>query len=217
MHLHRRAILCGIPLALAGCAARQVWAPDDVVARAIYRDPTSPHLTLYTMKNTGSGSGAHSALLINASQRVIFDPAGSFVQNRMPERNDVLFGVTPQLEAFYISYHARVTYFVLGQTVQVAPDVAELALRLALANGPVPKAHCARATSRLLRQLPGFGAIRQTWSPNRLSNDFATLPDVTAREYREDDAADKSLAAAQINAALSPAAPNPDITPQFLR
>ena len=201
--MYRRQFIVGLPLALSACAASEVWAPDDVVSRAIYRDPSAAYLTLYTMKNVGSDSGAHSALLINASQRVIFDPAGSFEQNRMPERNDVLFGASPLLEEFYVSYHARVTYYVIGQTAQVAPDVAARALQLALANGPVPQAHCARSTSRLLRQLPGFTDFRQTWDPNRISEDFAQLPNVTSRRFHESDEDDKSIAAARINAALT--------------
>jgi len=201
--MYRRQFIVGLPLALSACSATEVWAPDDVVSRAIYRDPSAAYLTLYTMKNVGSDNGAHSALLINASQRVIFDPAGSFEQNRMPERNDVLFGASPLLEEFYVSYHARVTYYVIGQTAQVPPDVAERALKLALANGPVPQAHCARSTSRLLRQLPGFADFRQTWDPNRISEDFAQLPNVTSRRFHESDEDDKSIAAARINAALT--------------
>ena len=201
--MQRRLFLIGAPLALAACTGQEVWAPDDIVSRAIFRDPDNSYLTLFTMKNNGSGNGAHTALLINASQRVIFDPAGSFVQSRMPERNDVLFGVTPELEQFYISYHARVTYHVVAQQVPVTPEVAEQALQLALANGAVPQAQCARSTSRLLRQLPGFETVRQTWSPNRISDDFAALPGVQTREYHEDDPDDKRIAAAQINAALS--------------
>ncbi|WP_019953544.1 hypothetical protein [Yoonia vestfoldensis] len=201
--MQRRFFLIGAPLALSACAGQEIWASEDVVSRAIFRDPDNSYLTLYTMKNNGSGNGAHSSLLINASQRVMFDPAGSFVQNRMPERNDVLFGVTPELERFYVSYHARVTYYVVGQKVPVSPEVAERALQLALANGAVPQAHCARATSRLLGQLPGFDGISQTWWPNRLSDDFAKLPGVETREYREDDTDDKAVAAARINAALT--------------
>lgn len=200
--MQRRDFLIGLPLALSGCAAPSVWAPDDVVSRAIYSAPGPKYLTLYTMKNIQSDNGAHTALLINASQRVIFDPAGSFEQDLMPERNDVLFGVTPRLEEFYVSFHARVTYYVTGQKVLVEPEVAERALNLALTAGPVPKANCARFTSRLLRQLPGFEATRQTWSPNRIEEDFAKLPGVETRQYREDDSADKSVAAAQIRAAL---------------
>lgn len=201
--MDRRSFLVGLPLALSACTAQEVWAPDDVVSRAIYREPGRSYLTLYTMKNIGSDNGAHTALLINASQRVMFDPAGSFNQDLMPERNDVLFGVTPRLEQYYASFHARVTYYVIGQTVDVTPEVAEQALNLALVSGPVAQANCARVTSRILRQLPGFAGIRQTWGPSRVSEDFAKLPGVVTREYRESDADDKSVAAAQIKAALT--------------
>ena len=200
--MDRRRFLIGLPLALAGCAAQEVWAPDDVVSRAIYREPGRKYLTLYTMKNVGSDSGAHSALLINASQRVLFDPAGTFQQQVMPERNDVLFGVSPRYETLYVSFHARETFYVIGQTVDVTPEVAEQALNLAMQLGPVPQANCARVTSRLLRQLPGFGSIRQTWGPNIVAEDFGKLPGVETLEYREDDADDKTIAAAEIAAML---------------
>jgi hypothetical protein len=201
--MDRRSFMIGLPLALSACSPQQVWAPDDVVSRAIYRDEGPKHLTLYTMKNNGSGNGAHSALMINASQRVIFDPAGSWVQEQMPERNDVLFGVSPELEAYYISFHARVTFYVLGQRIQVTPEVAEQALNLALDAGPASQANCTRYTSRLLRELPGFEGLRQTWFPNTLSDDFAQLPGVVSREYRESDADDKTIAARQIDAAIT--------------
>ncbi len=200
--MDRRSFLIGLPLALSACSATEVWAPEDVVARAIHREPGRSYITLYTMKNVGSGNGAHSSLLINASQRVLFDPAGSFKQEVMPERNDVLFGVTPRLEKFYVSFHARSTYYVVGQTVEVSPPVAEQALGLALVSGPVAQANCARVTSRILRQLPGFERVRQTWGPGRILEDFATLPGVTTLEYREDDADDKTLALAEISAIL---------------
>ena len=38
--------------------------------------------------------------------------------------------------------------------------------------------------------------------PNRIEEDFAKLPGVVTREYRENDSDDKSVAAAQINAQL---------------
>lgn len=172
------------------------------MTRAVHRKPGNKYITLYTMKNVASGNGAHSSLLINASQRVLFDPAGTFKQDVMPERNDVLFGVTPRFEKFYVSFHARSTYYVVGQTVEVSPEVAEQALNIALISGPVAQANCARVTSRILRQLPGFEGIRQTWGPNRIQEDFAKLSGVTTVEYREDDADDKTLAAAEIAAIL---------------
>jgi hypothetical protein len=96
-----------------------------------------------------------------------------------------------------------VTFYVVGQTVEVSPEVAEQALNLALRAGPVPQSSCARVTSGMLRELPGFGGIGRTWFPNGLSADFGKLDGVETREYREDDADDKSIAAAEIRAALT--------------
>jgi len=155
------------------------------------------------MINVGSGSGAHSSLLVDASQRVMFDPAGSFVSSFIPERNDLLFGMSPRLESYYVSYHARSTFYVVGQRLVVSDAVAETALRLVLSNGAVPRAGCAIAVSKVLRQLPGFESIRRTISPTRIRDDFARLPGVIETEYRETDADDKSIAAAEIEAVLT--------------
>jgi hypothetical protein len=199
----RRRFVIGLPFALSACTSSKVWAPDDVVSQAIYREPGRHYITLYTMKKIRDDSGAHSALLINASQRVMFDPAGSWSQDVMPERNDVLFGVSPRLEQYYVSFHARITFYVIGQTVEVSEQVAEQALNSALVAGPVSQANCARVTSGLLRALPGFEAIDQTWFPNAIADDFAKLSGVATREYREEDADDKSVAAARIRANIT--------------
>ena len=110
--------------------------------------------------------------------------------------------MSPQIEDYYVSYHARETYYVEGQRVVVSADVAEQALRLALAYGPVGQGSCTRAASAILGQLPGFESIRSTLFPNALRNTFAMLPGVELTEYREADGDDKSVAAAQIDAAL---------------
>ena len=201
--MQRRAFLSMMPLALAGCAAESVWAPDDVISRAYTPGSGRPSLTLYTMRNVDNGGGAHSSLMIDASQRVMFDPAGTFRSPYIPERNDVLFGLSPEVEGYYVSFHARATFWVLGQKVEVPAAVAEEALRLALANGPVAEANCTRATSTLLSKLPGFSSIRTTWFPNALAEAFGALPGVVETEYRESDDDDKSIAQAQINMILS--------------
>jgi hypothetical protein len=200
--MHRRAFLAGAPLALAACSSEPIWAPDDVVNRAIYRTEGPRSLTLYTMKNVGSGSGAHTSLMVDASQRVLFDPAGSFHHPIIPERNDVLIGMSEALEQYYVSYHARETFYVVGQKVFVSPQVAEMALQLVMRNGAVAKANCTRATSAIVRQLPGFESVGGTWFPNSLEGYFAEIPGVITREYRENDADDKSIAAAEQDAAI---------------
>ena len=193
---HIRLALLTLPIvALAACGPGEpVWAPDDVVQRAAYRHDGPPAITLFTMKNTGSDNGAHTGLMVNGSQRVLFDPAGTFGHSSFPERNDVHFGITPRVRDFYITYHARETYYVQELRLEVSPEVAELALRLVQQAGPVPKAACTRETAAVLRQLPGFESIGTTLFPSRLAADFAELPGVTEVIHREDDPDDKTLA-----------------------
>ncbi len=181
----------GAMVFLAGCAAESVWAPDDAVARAAYRHDGPPRLTVYTMINNNSGGGAHTSLMINGSQRVIFDPAGSFKHDTIPERNDVLFGITPPVEDVYTRYHARKTYHVQIQRLDVSPELAERAIQLVKANGPVPSAQCSLATSRILGELfPG--QIRTSWFPRKTAEDFGKIPGVTEEKLYEYDGDDNS-------------------------
>lgn len=175
--------------ALAGCTgpAEPKWASDYDVARAVYVDDGPPSLTLFTVVNNKSGSGAHSALLVNGSQRVIFDPAGTWHHPHLPERNDVHFGMTDPIVDFYVDYHSRITYHTVIQEIEVSPEVAEIALREVMAYGAVPKAQCSKSVSEILGRIPGFEGIKHTWFPRQLSKSFAALPGVkTDRVYDND-------------------------------
>lgn len=179
-------------LTLAGCAGQRVWAPDEDVARAAYRHDGPPRLTLFTMINNRTGAGAHTSLMINGSQRVIFDPAGSFKHETLPERNDVVFGITPPVADVYTRYHARKTYHVKVQELDVSPAVAEAAIRAVMAYGAVPAAQCSRSTSTVLAGLPGFESITPTWYPVKLADQFGRLPGVREEELYEYDSDDNS-------------------------
>lgn len=190
----RKALLAlGMVAVLAGCSAGEsVWAPDDFVQRVAYRDPGPAKLTLFTMVSNTSGSGAHTSLMINASQRVIFDPAGSFKHPSLPERNDVVFGITPQVADVYTRYHARETYHVVVQELEVSPEVAEAVLQRAMAYGAVPKAHCTNSTSSILAGVPGFENIRVSYFPNKLAEQFGQISGVTEQVLYEYDSDDNS-------------------------
>lgn len=182
-------ILTGLAIAtlVAGCAADM--SPDrsiEEVQAAAYRAPGSS-IMLFTMVNNRTGSGGHSSLLINGSQQVIFDPAGSFRDVRMIERGDVLYGVTPGWLNAYKSAHARASYHVVSQAIPVTPAQAEEFLRLVQSNGAVPGAYCANATSGILRQVEGFEGIRRTFYPVQLMEQVAQLPGVQTERYFEDD------------------------------
>ena len=188
----RRVILCLIALiGLSACGAESVYAPQPAVdaARFVADPPTS--ITLYTVINNRSGAGAHTGLLINASQQVMFDPAGTWHHPRIPERNDVHYGITPRIVNFYIDYHARETFRVIEQTVVVSPQVAELVKQRAEAYGAVPKAQCSNSVSAILGGVPGFESIGSTWFPKKLSQEFGKLPGVRSRTIT-DDSADKN-------------------------
>jgi hypothetical protein len=204
--MKRRTFLLSAPLVLAACGGvtrEEILAPQSAIDRVAYVHPGPKKLTLMTMKNTGSDNGAHTGLLINASQRVLWDPAGTFGHSTIPERNDVHFGITPQLSELYISFHSRETFYTLIQELDVTPEVAELAMRLAIANGPTPKGRCSSHTSRMMGQLPGLESIRTSLFPNNLSDQFAQIPSVRSREYRENDSNDKDVAAAEIDRLLT--------------
>lgn len=200
-------ILAGLALlALMGCGAGAELRPNaspEVISSASYRHPGPTALTLFTMINNRTGQGAHTSLMINGSQRVIFDPAGSVRLSAVPQRGDVLYGITPAVADFYARAHARETFHVVIQTIEVSPEVAERALRLAMSNGSVASAQCALSTAAILRQLPGFEGIGSTWFPKRLMDDFESLPGVQTTKIFENDSDDKAVAIAQFEQALA--------------
>tara|TARA_R110000737_G_scaffold231991_1_gene245447 strand:+ start:1057 stop:1680 length:624 start_codon:yes stop_codon:yes gene_type:complete len=167
---------------LSGCAggpspdatsAPNTGTPD--VTRGAYHFDGPPSLTLITVRSNRTGSGGHTALMINADQRVIFDPAGSFHHPKIRREGDVLIGIDPAFYNGYKSMHARPTYNVVTQTVTVPASVAAKALSLAMARGSVGQARCAQSTSSILRQLPGFEGISSTFFPNALMNSFEAV------------------------------------------
>ncbi len=197
-------IACLLAATVAGCAGSQRPQADlaEISARS-YRDPGPSTLTLYTMISTRTGSGAHTSLMINGSERVIFDPAGSFRADVVPIKDDVLYGITPNVERAYRSSHARETHYARIQTVEVTPQQAEIALQIAKQSGPVAGAFCANSTAQLLQQVPGFEQIETTFYPVNLSDQFSQLPGVQTAEYRENDDADLQTGLAFNNAQLN--------------
>ncbi len=190
MRLHHLLAIGLLPLVLAACGgpAEPVWAPDDAVQKAVYRHEGPPKITLFTVINVRSGSGGHSGLLINGDQRLIFDPAGTFKLPFAPERNDVHFGMTENALKVYIDYHARQTWNVRAQELEVTPRQARILTRLVQEYGAVPKAQCTLAITRILKQVPGFESVKVTYFPNALAEKLEQFPGVQTRLITDDDA-----------------------------
>lgn len=173
-------LLAGLLVAasLQACTRDNVWASDEAVARAHYVDPGPPSITLFTSINTRNQSGAHAGLLINGSERVLYDPAGSWEVSSAPERHDLHYGMTPGHLASYVTFQGTAPFEVTVQTVYVSRAVADQAIAAAQAHGAANKAACTIAISSVLAEVPGFEGLPETYFPKALSRSFAELPGV---------------------------------------
>lgn len=174
----RRAFLAlALGLALAGCEIYQPATPDAIAA-ARYVSSEPPSITLLSMVNARNGRSAHSALLINGSQVVLYDPAGTFTHPDLPRANDVHYGMSPRYVDYYERYHARFSHFVHRQTVYVSRAEADAAIARAEAEGKTAKMHCALAVAAVLQPLDRFGHTRSSYFPEVLREDFARIDGV---------------------------------------
>ncbi|MFI0396589.1 hypothetical protein [Paracoccus jiaweipingae] len=178
-----------LTLGLAACGADNIYASDEAVRKARFVSDQPPSITLFTVIGIPRGEGAHSALMINGSQRVIFDPAGSWSHPAIPERHDVMYGITDNFKNFYVDYHARQTYWVAEDRILVSREVADAAIRAAEANGSVNKSFCANGTADVLRRVPGFEAAPSTFSPRKLRDWFLRQPGVVSKKHYDGDPA----------------------------
>jgi len=77
------------------------------------------------------------------------------------------------------------------QELDVSPELAERAIKLVMANGPVPNAACSFSTSRIMAELfPG--QVGRSWSPRKTAEDFGRIPGVREQELYEYDDDDNS-------------------------
>ncbi len=174
-----RLIAAGLAaLTLSGCVGEEVWAPDDAVARATYIVPGPPTVTLITSINTANNSGAHSALLIDGAQRLLFDPAGNWHNPGVPERNDVLFGMSPAYMDYYLAFQSAGVFEVRMQTIDVTPEIAAQLSQAVQAYGPVGPAFCSRSITEILSRTPGFTSISASFYPLNTMGQFGQLPGV---------------------------------------
>ncbi len=183
----RSICIFAVLVVLSACGTAPVYdSPEEVQRRAyVYDGP--PSLTLITMVSNSTGAGGHSSLMINASQRTMYDPAGRYNNSTVPEQGDLLYGITPEILKRYVSFHARDTHHVVLQTVEVSPAVAEQAFALAKQRGSSWDAMCSTNVTRILYNVQGFEHLRGSVFPARLMKNFGELPGVKTEQVYEYD------------------------------
>jgi hypothetical protein len=187
MGIRMRAALAVVAaLLVAGCSVYTPAAPEEIArARHVEGEPYS--VTLISMVSTRSGRSAHSALLINGSQQVLYDPAGTFTHPDLPRRGDIHYGVTPRYLDYYERYHARFSHYVQSQTIYVSRAAADQVLANAEARGPTPKMLCNTSIAAVLKPVPPFDGVRMSIFPEAAREDFARIPGVEDSFVYDDD------------------------------
>ncbi len=188
MRIPAIALFLGISLFISGCVNPNAGTalPEEIAASRV-ANPAPASITLLTMVNDRSEFGEHSALLINGSQQIIYDPAGSFRHSALPRRDDVVYGVTPRYADYYNSYHARFGYYVKVQKLEITLEQADAMIAASIARGSVPKLWCATAISDVLNDFPQFADIRPTFFPSAIMKRVANIPGIETSEVREND------------------------------
>ena len=187
MRLISAAALLGALLLGAGCANNSGTAPVEEISAAQFNNPAPASISLLTMVNARSDFGEHSALLINGSQQVIYDPAGTFRHSQLPRRDDMVYGITPRFADYYNSYHARFGFYVKIQTLDISREQADQMIATAQARGHVGKLFCASAVSDVLNDYPQFASIKETLFPGAIMKRVASLEGVNTTFVREND------------------------------
>ena len=178
-------------LYLVGCSTLPDLDPVTTIKTPGYRHPGGATVTLVSVVSKRSASAGHSALIVNGTQRIIFDPAGSLFHKSLKFQGDVIYDANPSVVDGYIDYHTRNTHDTVVQTVDVADAVAEDLLKRLLSRGYVWKSFCAQSSSTLLRATPGFENIWPTFSPQKLMNNFGKLEDVRLARFSQPGDVDK--------------------------
>lgn len=176
----------GLLLLLGGCAELVTSTPQAIEASR-YVSPEAPYVALLTMVDRDSGQGAHSALLVNGSQRVLYDPAGTFKTEVTTENADVIYGITPLALQAYEFFHARETTSFLEQKISVSRAEADAMIARMERQGPSPKFMCAINTAEILRDFDRFAHMPRSMQPTRLMKAFDAMPGVERREVFDDD------------------------------
>lgn len=175
---------------LMACEGSEKNAPiasSMEIQQAAYVSSLPNSITLMTMVKENGDFGEHSGLLINASQQVLYDPAGTFRHSTSPNARDVNYGMHPAMVEYYKSYHARRGYYVVAQEIQVSPEIAELIFQRAIAQGETAKLRCGISVSSVLNSLPMFANIPTTYYPGKIMQRFGEVPNVTTSYVYEDD------------------------------
>lgn len=180
-------IVLSMLVILTACADFENDDPTIVSSRA-YISEEAPYVALLTMVNDSGDHGEHSGILINASQTVLYDPAGSFrYEEQLARSRDIHYGMSPRMVDYYQRYHARFGYYVVTQKIYITAEEAEALFRKANEIGTTGQLRCGHSASSVLNSLPRFANIPTTYWPGKIRDAMAEVPGIETSYTREND------------------------------
>ncbi len=196
----RNFVLVSLAAGVAGCGRPSYRrATAEEVSRSFYSHDGPIELSLLSAVATLGNSSEHSALLINGSQRVIYDPAGTYDPAKEPSwyvhprKYDIHYGVNDLALRQYIVSHARIGYFVEQLSRRITLEQADRAIELCEERGETNFSLCAVSCSWVLQRLDGFETVKTSLFPQKIREDFMNLSDVSRTRYYQQDS-EKNIA-----------------------
>lgn len=164
---------------LQGCAGALYSNPPDVAKRDSYTAQTAPEIGLVTITHKPTQFMWHSALLINADERILYESGGYWIDSEDRRLGDVHYNLTDARLNDYVARRGNPKVWkVTLHRVDVSPEVAQEAKRRAEENQLVLAGFCAVGVAEVLKDLPGFDHIGHVLLPHDLTPRFDEIPGV---------------------------------------
>ncbi len=177
---------------LAGCAGIDPTTDAEFIkelrAETSYLPVNAPPSTTLVLAEHKGGSGAvHAALIVTGSERLIYDPSGSFTHPDTRRYGDVVYGASDEIVELFALHNADRNHDAVMRTIALESDEAEILLNSARTHGGAMPGFCAKSVASVLRSVPRFASMRDTFWPSNVQQDFENVSPVEIRSVSDTD------------------------------
>lgn len=170
--------LC-LAISLSGCAGTLYSSPPDVAKRDRHSPEAAPEIALVTVMHKPTRFMWHSALLITADERILYESGGYWIDPENRRLGDVHYNMNDARLRDYVARRGNPKVWEITlHRVAVPKEVAQEAKHRAETNQLVLGGFCAVGVAELLKGLPGFDHIGPVLLPHDLVPRFAEIPGV---------------------------------------
>jgi hypothetical protein len=179
-------------LLLAGCGGLDPSADADLLQElraetSYFPDNAPPSATLLLSEHKGGSGAVHAALVITGSERVIYDPSGSFTHPDTRRLGDVVYGASDPVVEMFALHNADKDHDAMMRRIPLSAEEAEQMLARARSRGGAMPGYCAKSVADVMRAAPRFAAMRDTFWPSNVLEDFVQFGPVETRVVSDTD------------------------------